>query len=132
VIFPGGADRLDDSSGALVQVRFSVSRGAPAPFGLAHELPESRVLLNRALALPSSICLLVTVGLLSASVMSNTQDTARRTSQGSSGSPGFPGEHPTWAREPRATVRVAIHFDTQLRDARSGIFSCEYLLILTR
>jgi hypothetical protein len=49
--------------------------------------------------------------------MSNTQDTARRTSQGSSGSPGFPGEHPTWAREPRATVRVAIHFVTRaMRD----------------
>ncbi|CAG8897065.1 unnamed protein product [Penicillium egyptiacum] len=47
-----------------------------------------------------------------ASVMNNTpsqHETARRTSQGSSGSPRFSGEHPTWAREPRATVLVAIH-----------------------
>jgi hypothetical protein len=44
--------------------------------------------------------------------MNNTpsqHETARRTSQGSSGSPGFSGEYPTWAREPRATVLVATH-----------------------
>lgn len=44
--------------------------------------------------------------------MKNTpsqHETARRTSQGSSGSPGFSGEHPTWAREPRVTVLVATH-----------------------
>ncbi|KAJ5053066.1 hypothetical protein NUH16_010126 [Penicillium rubens] len=79
-------NRLDDSSGALVQVGSSVSRGAPAILGLAW--------------------------LLGASVMNNTpshHETARRTSQGSSGSPGFSGEYPTWAREPRATVLVATH-----------------------
>jgi hypothetical protein len=49
LLFPD--DRLD-SSGTLVQVRPSVTRGATAPFGLAAELPESRVLLDLALAFP--------------------------------------------------------------------------------
>lgn len=54
---PGGADRLDDSSGALVQVGSSVSRGAPALLGLVWELPESRVLLDLALAFPFELLL---------------------------------------------------------------------------